>query len=173
MKKFFILLNIFLFSCFLSCSTFNYVEKQIANNEYNILQNNFKWLTENRYKIIKEESRKKNVSLVFVCSIIQYESDGNSKAISKAGAKGLMQLMNCHLKKNEKPEIFFSDKINIDRGTAIVKDFKIRAKHDIRKTLKNYNSGPNSKYYNEKYINKVSTTYFSMIKKLGQKSEFI
>jgi soluble lytic murein transglycosylase-like protein len=172
MKKFFIFLSIFLFVCFSSCSTFNQVEN-LNYKEYIILKDNFKWLTRDRFKIIKEESNNKNVSPALICSIIKYETNGNSKAISKAGAKGLMQLMPCHLKKNEDKNTFFDEKINISRGTAVLGDYRNRAKYDIRKTLKNYNSGPNSKYYNEKYINKVSTTYFSVIKKLGQKSEFI
>ncbi|MBI2341238.1 MAG: transglycosylase SLT domain-containing protein, partial [Deltaproteobacteria bacterium] len=42
---------------------------------------------------IQEASRKYNVPVELICAVILQESGGNPKAVSPAGARGLMQLM--------------------------------------------------------------------------------
>ena len=91
--------------------------------------------------LISEASKRWGVSFPLVKAIIKAESDFNPQAVSKKGAKGLMQIM---------PENFkhlgikdpFDPTENINAGTRYFKQLYDRFKGKLALTLAAYNAGP-------------------------------
>jgi hypothetical protein len=87
-------------------------------------------------------------------AVIQVESSGNPKAISKKGCIGLMQInykvWGKYLKNlgiiNAKKDLFIPEK-NIASGKAILAYYSYKVNHDITQTLYLY-SGKNKDYIN-------------------------
>jgi soluble lytic murein transglycosylase-like protein len=74
-------------------------------------------------------------------SVIQTESAGDSTAVSSAGAKGLMQLMD-GTAKDLGVKDSFDPMANVDGGTRYLKQMLKRFGGDIEKALAGYNAGP-------------------------------
>lgn len=98
----------------------------------------------NKYDTIaREAARRHGVDFRLVKAIMKVESNFNPRAISKAGAKGLMQIM---------PENFRALRIrnpfdpweNIMGGTCYMKQLLNRFNGNLRLALAAYNAGPNS-----------------------------
>jgi soluble lytic murein transglycosylase len=91
--------------------------------------------------IISEASKRWGVSFPLLKAIIKAESDFNPQAVSKKGAKGLMQIM---------PENFeilgikdpFNPEENINAGTRYFKQLYDRFKGKLALSLAAYNAGP-------------------------------
>lgn len=148
--------------------------RQEFYNEFFVLQNEFKWLNFEIYKLIKIAAYKYNFPTSLICSVYQYESgdycnnDWNKMLVVKgsSGEIGPGQIIpKFHLKKGETRNMLSNSKFHIDRSTAILSNYRIKAGYNWRKTLKNYNSGPASNFYNEKYISKILSKY-NKVKKL-------
>jgi len=119
-----------------------------------------KWMTFQRYILIRDSCEKHKVEILSICALGQYESEGNSKAISEVGARGLLQVMPSNYRGN--PDDLFQDEICIPRGVELYKAAKIKANGDKKETLRFYNAGPNSNrenYYakkkNREYVNGI------------------
>ncbi len=92
-------------------------------------------------QIVSEASEKHGVDQDFIRSVIRQESAGNTKAVSKAGARGLMQLM---------PETArllgvhdsFSAEENVHGGSRYLRELLERYNGDAIKALAAYNAGP-------------------------------
>lgn len=77
----------------------------------------------------------------FISSVIRAESSFNTRAVSKKGAQGLMQLM---------PETAsqlgvkdsFDVRSNVDGGTRYLRELLLRYNDDVAKALAAYNAGP-------------------------------
>src|SRR3989338_8342383 len=93
--------------------------------------------------VIQECSRKYGVPVELVCAVILQESGGNSKAVSSAGAQGLMQLMPGTAKRFG-VENSFDPKQNIDGGTKYLRFLLDRFNGDIKLALAGYNAGENA-----------------------------
>jgi soluble lytic murein transglycosylase-like protein len=102
---------------------------------------------------VKEAGSKYKIRRSVILSIINAESEFNRFAFSSSKARGLMQIMAFNYKGN--PQDLYDPYINILTGTRIFREYLDLAKSDYGVALKNYNSGPNSKYYNLEYIRKV------------------
>jgi soluble lytic murein transglycosylase-like protein len=98
----------------------------------------------NKYDTIaREAARRHGVDFRLVKAIMKVESNFNPRAVSKAGAKGLMQIM---------PENFRALRIrnpfdpweNIMGGTRYIKQLLNRFNGNLRFALAAYNAGPNS-----------------------------
>jgi soluble lytic murein transglycosylase len=92
-------------------------------------------------KIIADASRQYGVSIPLIKAIIKAESDFNPKAVSKKGAKGLMQIM----PQNFKPlgiEDPFDPSQNIHAGARYFKQMFDRFNGKLALSLAAYNAGP-------------------------------
>lgn len=101
--------------------------------------------------IIDSCARKYNVPVELICGVILQESGGNSKAISKAGARGLMQLMPATAKRFGVTNAFDPAQ-NIEGGTKYLRFLLDRFNGDLSLALAGYNSGEGNV---EKYGNKI------------------
>ncbi len=91
--------------------------------------------------IITEASKKFGVSTSLIKSVIQQESGFKPTAISKAGAKGLMQLMDGTAKAMGVKNVY-DPRENILGGTRYLKYLSGLFGADERKVLAAYNAGP-------------------------------
>ena len=94
-------------------------------------------------EIIAEASRQYGVSVPLIKAIIKAESDFNPKAVSRKGAKGLMQIM----PQNFKPlgiEDPFDPSQNIHAGARYFKQMYDRFNGKLALSLAAYNAGPNA-----------------------------
>jgi soluble lytic murein transglycosylase-like protein len=120
----------------------------------------YKWMTPGIQKIINDECKKQGMNPALVAAIIQNESGGDVICISKTGDYGIMQLNARHwLRSGEHKKDLLNPRLNIHRGVAWLKICNRLAKGNLATTLKNYNSGPNSKYYRWSYINRIIKLY--------------
>jgi len=131
----------------------------------------FNNLSENKKKytsIIAKAAAKYKVDEKLLHAVIQTESAYNAKAISSAGAVGLMQLMPATAKRygvsNRKSALQ-----NIDGGTHYIKDLLKMFNSNIKLVLASYNAGEGAvkKYHNsippypetQNYVKKVLKLY--------------
>ncbi len=92
-------------------------------------------------QIVHEASTKHGVDSDFIRSVIKQESAGNARAVSPAGARGLMQLMPgtaSQLGVNDS----FSPEQNVHGGTRYLRELLERYNGDAVKALAAYNAGP-------------------------------
>jgi len=99
----------------------------------------------NRYptrydRLIKEISQKYNVNPALVKAVIKAESDFNPYAVSKKGARGLMQLMPKTMK-DLKVYDPFHPRDNINGGVKFLKRMLTRFNNNIPLSLAAYNAG--------------------------------
>ena len=113
--------------------------------------------------LIKRAAEKFDLDIDLIRSVIHQESAGKPYALAKAGAKGLMQLMDSTAAELGVKNVFDPGE-NIMGGAKYLKKLKDMYKGDERLTLAAYNAGPgNVKKYGgvppfaetERYIEKV------------------
>jgi soluble lytic murein transglycosylase-like protein len=92
-------------------------------------------------EIIRDVSRRSQLDADFITSVIRAESGGNTKAVSRKGAQGLMQLMPGTADqlgvKNS-----FDPAQNIDAGVRYLMSLLQQFNYDVPKALAAYNAGP-------------------------------
>jgi len=153
--------------------------RQQFYNEFFIMQKEFKWLNFETFKLIKIAAYKHKVPGSFICSVYQYETGDYCKnnwnkmliTIGGSGEIGPGQIVpQFHLRKGETKKMLNNPKFHIDRSASIIAECRAKAKNNWRKTLKNYNSGFYSNFYNDKYITRVLTKY-KKVKKILKNNE--
>jgi hypothetical protein len=82
-----------------------------------------------------------NIDADLLASVVQAESNGNAFAVSRAGARGLMQLMPATASDLGVRDSFAPEQ-NIGGGTAYLDQLLIRYHDDIRLAVAAYNAGP-------------------------------
>ena len=92
---------------------------------------------------VLQASRTYSVPVDIILSVIEQESGFNPKALSKAGAKGLMQLMPATAAGLGVVNAYDIHQ-NVMGGTKYLSQLLKRFKGDIRKALAGYNAGPNA-----------------------------
>jgi Rod binding domain-containing protein len=91
--------------------------------------------------IIEEASAKYGVDKNIIRSVILTESAANEKALSKAKAKGLMQLMDSTARDMGVKNVW-NPKENIFGGTKYLAEMLRQYKGDLKLALASYNAGP-------------------------------
>jgi soluble lytic murein transglycosylase-like protein len=92
-------------------------------------------------EIIREVSRRSRLDADFIASVIRAESGGNSQAISRKGARGLMQLMPGTADQLGVKNSFDAEE-NIDGGVRYLMQLLEQFNYDVPKALAAYNAGP-------------------------------
>ncbi|MBM4348654.1 MAG: lytic transglycosylase domain-containing protein [Deltaproteobacteria bacterium] len=92
--------------------------------------------------LIEEFSRKHNVDFALVKAMIRVESGFNPLAVSKKGAKGLMQLMPETAQRMNVVNVF-NPRENIDGGVRYFRHLLSLFNNDLRLSLAAYNAGEN------------------------------
>jgi len=118
-------------------------------------------------ELIQTASQKYGVDADLLFSVIAAESNFNSKAVSRRGARGLMQLLPATATRLGVKDSFDPAQ-NIDAGTRYLRDLMARYQGDLVLTLAAYNAGPGAveRYgrvppYNEtvSYVRAIRKTY--------------
>ncbi len=123
-------------------------------------------------RLIEEASKRHGVLFPLIKAVIKAESDFDPRAVSKAGALGLMQIMpkNVNALKISDP---FNPLENIMGGTRYFKQLIDKYEGKLQLALAAYNAGPNTvDYYNgipplketENYVKRVMK-YFYLFKR--------
>ncbi|MBI4686212.1 MAG: lytic transglycosylase domain-containing protein [Nitrospirae bacterium] len=92
-------------------------------------------------KIISNKSQKYNIEASLVKAVIKAESNGDSAAVSRKGAMGLMQLMPYTAKEMNVWNPFDPEE-NIEGGTRYLKYLLEKFNGDLSLALAAYNAGP-------------------------------
>jgi soluble lytic murein transglycosylase-like protein len=92
--------------------------------------------------LIAESAQKHKVEFALVKAVIRAESGFNPYAISRKGARGLMQLMPETASRMSVPNIF-DPRDNIDGGVRYLKYLMYLFNNDLRLSLAAYNAGEN------------------------------
>ena len=123
--------------------------------------------------VISEASKKHGVSFSLLKALIKTESDFDPRAVSRAGAMGLMQIMPENLRRLEIKDPF-DPKDNIMGGTRYLKQLINRFNGKLHLALAAYNAGPGvvEKYQRippfqetENFVKQVME-YYSIFKKI-------
>ncbi len=91
--------------------------------------------------LVKEASAKYGVDEHLIAAVIARESSGNPRAVSRKGAKGLMQLVDSTAQEMGVRRVF-DPRDNIDGGTRYLKSLLELHSGDERLALASYNAGP-------------------------------
>ena len=129
--------------------------------------------------MIQSAAKKYSVDADLVFSVIAAESNFNPRAISRRGARGLMQLLPATGTRFGVKDIFDPAQ-NIDAGTQYLRDLMARYQGDLVLTLAAYNAGPGAVQhygrvppYNEtiSYVRAIRKTYAQRKSKNNPKTE--
>ena len=96
---------------------------------------------ENLHDVLVQQGRKHDIDVALLESVIAVESGGNPRAVSPAGARGLMQLMPGTAAKLGVKNSFASAQ-NVRGGTAYLDSLLTRYHNNLALALAAYNAGP-------------------------------
>ena len=92
-------------------------------------------------EMIRDAGQEHNLDVDLLASVIKTESGGNSRAVSHAGAKGLMQLMPSTAAAMGVQDSFAPDQ-NVRGGTAYLDSLLVHYHDNLALALAAYNAGP-------------------------------
>lgn len=139
-------------------------QKNLNNNLNKINIEKYNLKLSDYDSLINSAGKKHGISPSLIKSIISAESSANPNAVSKAGAKGLMQLMD-NTSKELGIKNSFNPEENINGGTKYMKKMLDYFDGDLNKALAAYNAGASNveKYggippfeETQKYVEKVN-----------------
>lgn len=91
--------------------------------------------------ILADSGARHNVNVALLASVVQAESGGNTKAVSRTGARGLMQLMQGTANQLNVKDSFDAAS-NVNGGSAYLDQLLTRYHDDLALALAAYNAGP-------------------------------
>ena len=97
--------------------------------------------TADLHEMLAEAGQKHNLDVDLLASLVKSESGGNSKAVSRAGARGLMQLMPKTASEMGVDDSFRPDQ-NVRGGSMYLDELLTRYHDNLAKALAAYNAGP-------------------------------
>lgn len=99
------------------------------------------------------EARRHKIDPLLLLSIISVESTFKTKTRSKAGAKGLMQVLPKWHKEKIRGRDINDIAVNIEVGTKIINDCLVKHKDNVNRALYCYLGGPSKSYSNKIAVN--------------------
>jgi len=93
------------------------------------------------HEMLARAGTEHNIDVDLLASVVKAESDGNSRAVSRAGAQGLMQLMPATAANLGVQDSFQPDQ-NVRGGSAYLDALLIRYHDNMALALAAYNAGP-------------------------------
>lgn len=93
------------------------------------------------HEMLAEAGEEHNIDADLLASIVKAESNGNARAVSRAGARGLMQLMPKTAAEEGVDNSFQPDE-NVRGGTTYLDELLVRYHDNIALALAAYNAGP-------------------------------
>ncbi|HWA96409.1 MAG TPA: lytic transglycosylase domain-containing protein [Terracidiphilus sp.] len=93
------------------------------------------------HQMLAHAGQAHNVNVDLLASVVKAESGGNPRAVSRAGAKGLMQLMPQTASEHGVSDSFQPGQ-NIRGGTAYLDELLTRYNNNLALALAAYNAGP-------------------------------
>jgi soluble lytic murein transglycosylase-like protein len=93
------------------------------------------------HEMLAKAGQQHNLDADLLASVVKAESDGNARAVSRAGARGLMQLMPRTAAAQGVDDSFRPDQ-NVRGGSAYLNDLLVKYHDNIALALAAYNAGP-------------------------------
>jgi len=93
------------------------------------------------HEMLVEAGQQHNLDVDLLASVVKAESNGDSRAVSRAGARGLMQLMPKTAKDHDVEDSFRPDE-NVRGGSAYLNELVARYHDNLALALAAYNAGP-------------------------------
>ncbi len=119
-------------------------------------------------KSVAKAAEKYNLPESLITGVIKAESAFNARAVSPAGAEGLMQLMPGTARELGVTDSFDIEQ-NIDGGARYLKKMLNRFDQDVEKALAAYNAGPGTvERYNGKVPYRETIAYVDRVLKYSQ-----
>lgn len=114
----------------------------------------YSWLNYHTFVIVAEQSRVHGLRPELVLAVIDAESDGRTHAVSRTGARGLMQVMAKYWYAGNEQDLHIP-RVGISRGCAALRWAHDVAGGSLLYTLRNYERGPRGKGFNVRYIARI------------------
>lgn len=115
--------------------------------------------------VISRASRRYGVDAGLIKAVIKAESDFNPKAVSPAGARGLMQLMPATARSLGVNDSFDPEQ-NVMGGTCFLKDMLQRYSGNVDAALAAYNWGPGNVDRRPDHLPRETRDYLARVKQL-------
>ena len=93
------------------------------------------------HEMLAAAGQQHNLDADLLASVVKAESNGNTRAVSRAGARGLMQLMPKTAAEQGVDDSFRPDE-NVRGGSAYLNDLLVKYHDNIALALAAYNAGP-------------------------------
>jgi soluble lytic murein transglycosylase-like protein len=112
-------------------------------------------------RAVHYEATRAELNPELVLAVIDIESRFDRFAISRVGARGLMQVMPFWLKELNRPDDnLFEITTNLRMGCTILKYYLDKSKGDLRKALARYNGSLGKRKYPDKVFTALSEKWF-------------
>ena len=92
-------------------------------------------------EMLNEAGQQHNLDVDLLASVVKAESNGNARAVSRAGARGMMQLMPKTATEQGVDDSFRPDE-NVRGGSAYLDSLLVRYHDNLALALAAYNAGP-------------------------------
>ncbi len=110
---------------------------------------------------VHQEAARVELPPELILAVIDIESRFDQYAISRAGARGLMQVMPFWLKELDRPnDNLFQIDINLRMGCTILKHYMDKEDGDMTQALARYNGSYGKTWYSEKVLGRLSAQWF-------------
>jgi len=113
-------------------------------------------------RLVHQEASRAGLKPEWVLAVIEVESDFNRFAISRTGARGLMQIMPFWLDEIGHPEDnLFNVQTNLRMGCTILRYYLDQEDGNLTRALARYNGSPQSNRYPVKVYQALNQTWFA------------
>lgn len=112
-------------------------------------------------KLVHREASRVDIAPEIILALIEVESNFDRFAISRVGARGLMQIMPFWLNEIGRPnDNLFHIQTNLRMGCTILRHYLDREKNNMQKALARYNGSVGKRRYPDKVFNALSKRWY-------------